>query len=116
MTYVETRVNGKNFQVPAAEIAANIRDHLITLITPVVEVDGRDRQVDLFRWHMAHPGETAPPLLYWGHYVAHDNNRDAMAMTLKLSENVLNAYIDWRAQVLHDLHHAAGLQHHKLWV
>jgi Zinc carboxypeptidase len=82
----------------------NIRDHLITLITPIVEVDGRDRQVDLFRWRMAHPGETAPPLLYWGHYVAHDNNRDAMAMTLKLSENVLNTYLDWKAQVLHDLH------------
>ena len=82
----------------------NIRDHLITLITPVVEVDGRDREVDLFRWHMAHPGETAPPLLYWGHYVAHDNNRDAMAMTLRLSENVLNTYVDWKAQVLHDLH------------
>jgi hypothetical protein len=82
----------------------NIREHLITLITPIVEVDGRDRQVDLFRWRMAHPGETAPPLLYWGHYVAHDNNRDAMAMTLKLSENVMNTYIDWKAQVLHDLH------------
>ncbi|HEX9129269.1 MAG TPA: M14 family zinc carboxypeptidase [Gemmatimonadaceae bacterium] len=82
----------------------NIRDHLITLITPVVEVDGRDRQVDLFRWKMAHPGETAPPLLYWGHYVAHDNNRDAMALTLKLSQNVLDTYLDWKAQVLHDLH------------
>jgi len=82
----------------------NIRDHLITLITPIVEVDGRDRQVDLFRWRMAHPGETAPPLLYWGHYVAHDNNRDAMAMTLKLSEHVLDTYLEWKAQVLHDLH------------
>src|SRR5437868_3587378 len=82
----------------------NIRDHLITLITPIVEVDGRDREVDLFRWHMAHPEETAPPLLYWGHYVAHDNNRDAMAMTLKLSQNVLDTYLDWKAQVLHDLH------------
>ena len=82
----------------------NIRDHLITLITPIVEVDGRDRQVDLFRWRMAHPGETAPPLIYWGHYVGHDNNRDAMAMTLKLSENVMNTYLDWKAQVLHDLH------------
>ncbi len=82
----------------------NIRDHLITLITPIVEVDGRDRVVDLFRWHMAHPGETAPPLLYWGHYVAHDNNRDAMAMTLKLSQNILDTYLDWKAQVLHDLH------------
>src|SRR3954470_4875781 len=82
----------------------NIRDHLITLITPIVEVDGRDRMVDLFRWRMAHPGETAPPLLYWGHYVAHDNNRDAMGLTLKLSQNVLDTYIDWKAQVLHDLH------------
>ena len=82
----------------------NIRDHLITLITPIVEVDGRDRMVDLFHWKMAHPGETAPPLLYWGHYVAHDNNRDAMGLTLKLSRNVLDTYIDWKAQVLHDLH------------
>ncbi len=82
----------------------NIRDHLITLITPIVEVDGRDRQVDLFRWKMAHPGETAPPLLYWGHYVAHDNNRDAMALTLKLSQNILDTYLEWKAQVLHDLH------------
>jgi zinc carboxypeptidase len=82
----------------------NIRDHLITLITPIVEVDGRDRMVDLFRWKMAHPGETAPPLLYWGHYVAHDNNRDAMGLTLKLSQNVLDTYLDWKAQVLHDLH------------
>ncbi|PYO10574.1 MAG: hypothetical protein DMD30_02565 [Gemmatimonadetes bacterium] len=82
----------------------NIRDHLITLITPVVEVDGRDRQVDLFRWRMAHPGQTAPPLMYWGHYVGHDNNRDAMALTLKLSQNVLDTYLEWKAQVLHDLH------------
>jgi hypothetical protein len=82
----------------------NIRNNLITLITPIVEVDGRDRMVDLFRWHMAHPGETYPNLLYWGHYVAHDNNRDAMGLTLKLSRNVLDAYLDHRAQVLHDLH------------
>ncbi len=82
----------------------NIRDHLITLITPIVEVDGRDRMVDLVRWHFAHPNETYPNLIYWGHYVAHDNNRDAMAMTLKLSQNVLNTYVDWKAQVLHDLH------------
>jgi Zinc carboxypeptidase len=82
----------------------NIRDHLITLITPIVEVDGRDRQVDIFNWHMAHPGSTWPNLVYWGHYVAHDNNRDAMGLTLKLSQNVLNTYLDWKAQVLHDLH------------
>ncbi len=81
-----------------------IRDGIITLITPVVEVDGRDRMVDLYKWHLAHPKEFYPPLVYWGKYVAHDNNRDAMGVTLKLTENVLNTYVQWNAQVLHDLH------------
>ncbi|HEY0006320.1 MAG TPA: M14 family zinc carboxypeptidase [Pyrinomonadaceae bacterium] len=82
----------------------NIRDNLITLITPVVEVDGRNRQVDVYNWHLAHPNENWPPLLYWGHYVAHDNNRDAMGLTLNLTRNVLKTYTGWKAQVLHDLH------------
>jgi hypothetical protein len=81
-----------------------IRSHMITLITPVVEVDGRDRMVDLYKWHKAHPGEEYSRLLYWGHYVAHDNNRDAMGMTLDLTRNVLDTYLGWHAQVLHDLH------------
>ena len=81
-----------------------IRSHMIVLITPVVEVDGRDRMVDLYKWHKAHPDEKYPPLLYWGHYVAHDNNRDAMGMTLDLTRNVLDTYLGWHAQVLHDLH------------
>src|SRR5690242_11071044 len=81
-----------------------IRDGVITLITPVVEVDGRDRMVDLYKWHLAHPKDFYPPLIYWGKYVAHDNNRDAMGMTLKLTQNVLNTYLAWNAQVLHDLH------------
>ena len=77
---------------------------MIVLITPVVEVDGRDRMVDIYKWHKANPGKDWPRLLYWGHYVAHDNNRDAMGMTLDLTRNVLDTYIDWHAQVLHDLH------------
>jgi hypothetical protein len=81
-----------------------IREGTITLITPVVEVDGRDRMVDLYRWHLAHPKDFYPPLIYWGKYVAHDNNRDAMGVTLKLTENVLKTYTGWKAQVLHDLH------------
>ena len=81
-----------------------IREGMITLITPVVEVDGRDRMVDIYKWHLAHPGENYPNLVYWGKYVAHDNNRDAMGVTLKLTENVMNTYVHWNAQVLHDLH------------
>ena len=81
-----------------------IRDGTITLITPVVEVDGRDRMVDIYKWHLAHPKQFFPWLVYWGKYVAHDNNRDAMGVTLKLTENVLNTYVNWKPQVLHDLH------------
>ena len=66
------------------------RDNLITPITPVVEVDGRDRMVDVYRWHLAQsPIRRWPRLAYWGRYVAHDNNRDAMGMTLSLTRNVL---------------------------
>jgi hypothetical protein len=90
--------------VDESQYVREIRDGVITLITPVVEVDGRDRMVDLYRWHLAHPKDFYPPLLYWGKYVAHDNNRDAMGVTLKLTENILNEYVGMKAQVLHDLH------------
>src|SRR5438874_748427 len=102
----------------------SIRDGMVTLITPVVEVDGRDRMVDIYNWHLAHPKDNWPPLMYWGHYVAHDNNRDAMGLSLKLTRNVLNTYIDWKAIVLHDLHESVpylydntiGDQPYNAWV
>ena len=81
-----------------------IRANVITLITPVVEVDGRDRQADIYNWHLAHPKDNVPPLVYWGHYLVHDNNRDAMGATLALTKNVINAFVDQKAQLLHDLH------------
>src|SRR5213594_3837999 len=102
----------------------SIRDGMVTLITPVVEVDGRNRMVDVYNWHLAHPNQNWPPLLYWGHYVAHDNNRDAMGLSLKLTRNVLNTYINWKAIVLHDLHESVpylydntiGDQPYNAWV
>ncbi len=90
--------------VDESDYVKAIRDGVITLITPVVEVDGRDRMVDVYNWHLAHPNDNWPSLIYWGHYVAHDNNRDAMGMTLKLTQNVLKTFTGWKAQVLHDLH------------
>jgi hypothetical protein len=81
-----------------------IRANVITMITPVVEADGRDRQVDIYNWHLAHPKDNIPPLVYWGKYLVHDNNRDAMGATLALTKNVINAFVDEKAQLLHDLH------------
>ncbi len=86
----------------------NIREHVITLITPIVEVDGRDRVVDMYEFKKKHPNEVTPGAIYWGKYVQHDNNRDAMGLTLKLSQNVLDTYIGWKAQVLHDLHESGS--------
>ncbi|MFP5245688.1 MAG: hypothetical protein ACLGH0_03255, partial [Thermoanaerobaculia bacterium] len=81
-----------------------IRDNVITLITPVLEVDGRNRQVDLWRYREKNPEVPTPPLVYWGKYVAHDNNRDQIGMALALSQNAMKVYDDFHPQVMHDLH------------
>ena len=90
--------------VEDSPLIRSIRDNVITLITPVIETDGRDRQLDLARWRAANPGRPVPPLVYWGHYVAHDNNRDNLGLALALSRNVLKSYFDFHPQIVHDLH------------
>jgi hypothetical protein len=82
----------------------NIRKNSIVLITPVLEVDGRDRMVDTYNYHLAHPNEPQMNLLYWGHYVAHDNNRDGIAQALQLSKVQMRSFLEWHATVMHDLH------------
>jgi hypothetical protein len=82
----------------------NIRRNVITMITPVLEVDGRERMVDATRWWQQNKDIGMPPLVYWGHYVVHDNNRDSMSLSLNLTRNVLSTFLDYRPQVFHDLH------------
>ncbi|HVH69997.1 MAG TPA: M14 family zinc carboxypeptidase, partial [Candidatus Dormibacteraeota bacterium] len=81
-----------------------IRRDSIVLIAPIVEVDGRDRMVDIYLQHKKHPDQPPYPLIWWGHYVAHDNNRDNLGVTLALSRNMLKTYLDWHPTVMHDLH------------
>jgi hypothetical protein len=82
-----------------------IRDSAITLITPLVETDGRDRMVDVIAQQRALGlGQNGMPLVYWGKYVAHDNNRDGLVLSLKLSQNVNAGGLYWHPTVLHDLH------------
>ncbi|HSP92855.1 MAG TPA: M14 family zinc carboxypeptidase [Vicinamibacterales bacterium] len=80
------------------------RSNVVTMITPVLETDGRDRQVDVYNWHLANPKDVWPSPIYWGKYVVHDNNRDAMAATLALTRNVIDFVVGQKVQVLHDLH------------
>lgn len=81
-----------------------IRENVITLITPVLEVDGRERMVDIVRLQQANPDAPLTPLVYWGKYVVHDNNRDTMSLALALTRHEQQAYFDWHPQVLHDFH------------
>ncbi|MBA3320594.1 MAG: hypothetical protein H0T45_03990, partial [Pyrinomonadaceae bacterium] len=81
-----------------------IRRNSIVLITPTLEVDGRDRMVDVYNYRKANPGKNAPGLLYWGKYVAHDNNRDGLGMALALTRNMMRTFLEYHPQVLHDLH------------
>ncbi|MFI5104378.1 MAG: M14 family zinc carboxypeptidase [Terriglobales bacterium] len=81
-----------------------IRKDAIVLITPIVEVDGHDRMVDIYLQHKKHPDQPPYPLVWWGHYVAHDNNRDNLGVSLALSRNMLRTFLDWHPTVMHDLH------------
>ena len=81
-----------------------IRKNVIVLITPALEVDGRDRMVDLYNYRKANPGKNAPPLIFWGKYVAHDNNRDGLGMALALSRNQMATFLEYHPAILHDLH------------
>ncbi len=81
-----------------------IRKNTIVMITPVLEVDGRDRYVDVYNYRKANPGKPAPPLVYWGKYVAHDSNRDGMALSLAMSKMMVRTFLEWHPQILHDLH------------
>ena len=81
-----------------------IRKDSIVMITPVVEVDGHDRMVDIYLHRKHHPNDPPYPLIWWGHYVAHDNNRDSMGMSLALSRNMLKTFLEWHPTVMHDLH------------
>jgi hypothetical protein len=90
--------------VEDSPVIQNIRKNLVVLITPCTEVDGRDREVDVYNYHVANPGKAQPQLVYWGHYVAHDNNRDGLGMALQLSKIMMKTFLDWHPQVLHDLH------------
>jgi len=85
----------------------SIRNNVITLITPVIEVDGREKQVDTYYFNKKRAqGDARLPLMYWGKYVAHDNNRDGMGQFLQLTRTVTRTFLDWKPTILHDLHEA----------
>ena len=95
--------------VGESEYIRTIRNNVITLITPVIEVDGREKQVDTYYFNKKLArGSTRLPLMYWGKYVAHDNNRDNIGQFLQLSKNVNRFFLEWHPPIMHDLHEASN--------
>jgi hypothetical protein len=95
---------GYRLAVEESDLVRSIRRNLVVLMTPILEVDGWDRAVDAYLFKKDSKDKKTVPLMYWGKYVMHDNNRDAIGIGLKLTENVLRAYFDWHPIVMHDLH------------
>jgi len=95
--------------VEESDFISSIRDNAIVMVTPVIEVDGRAKQVDVHMAKRKDPDANVPSrLLYWGKYVAHDNNRDGISLGLKLSQHVMRTFLEYKPTVFHDLHESAS--------
>ncbi len=88
-------------------VIRQIRDEVVVFIVPVAEPDGRDRVVE---WHARYNADTwfmedskgGPP--YWGKYIYHDNNRDGLQLTARLTQELVKLFLEWKYPVGHDLH------------
>jgi hypothetical protein len=86
-----------------------IRENAITLITPILEVDGRDKQVDISMAKRKDPkANVSNRLLYWGKYVSHDDNRDNLGLALALSRYIMKVFFEYHPLVMHDLHESVS--------
>jgi len=90
--------------VEESDFVRSICKNVIVLMTPILEVDGWERAVDAYLFKKENKDKKFIPVVYWGKYVMHDNNRDGVGVGLKLTRNLLGAYFDWHPIVMHDLH------------
>ena len=83
-----------------------IRDNVIIAINPATDPDGRDRYTDWYYENKIDDTDDLDPVPgspYWGKYIFHDDNRDINYSGYSAT-NLLKWYLDWRPQVMHDLH------------
>jgi hypothetical protein len=95
--------------VDESEHIRAIRNNMIVLVTPIQEVDGRAKVVDIHMAPRKDPTGNYPRSpLFWGKYVAHDNNRDNMSLSLKLTQHMVRTFLEYNPTVVHDLHESAS--------
>ncbi|MFV8749612.1 M14 family zinc carboxypeptidase [Nannocystaceae bacterium ST9] len=90
-----------------------IRDEVVVLISPVLEMDGRARVVDWFYRHLTKVTdlENSPPRSppFWGDYTYHDNNRDGLQQTQRLTRNYTETFHEYLPVLTLDLHESVPL-------
>ncbi|MFD2203330.1 M14 family zinc carboxypeptidase [Shivajiella indica] len=96
----------------ASDIKA-IRENVITVINPISEPDGWDKQVDwYFRYTKGREKfddgfpRSAP---YWGKYVFHDNNRDGLQVSQGITKSIFKGFFEFHPTVMLDLHESVPL-------
>jgi hypothetical protein len=90
-----------------------IRDNVVVLISPVLEMDGRARVVDWFYRHLTKVTDLddspprSPP--FWGDYTFHDNNRDGLQQTQRLTRSYTETFHEYLPVLTLDLHESVPL-------
>jgi len=91
----------------------SIRENIITLIVPVLEVDGREKLVDwYYRYTVdATDWEDKPPSSppYWGKYTLHDNNREGIQISQPLTQQLYDVFFEYHPVIGLDLHESIPL-------
>jgi hypothetical protein len=98
------------YRVAASEtpMIQGIRSHLVVLINPVSNPDGRDKVVEWFYRYLKGKTDRAslprmsPP--YWSKYAFVDINRDTHQQTHETTKAVHRMFHEWHPTVVHDLH------------
>lgn len=95
------------------DLFKRIRKNTIVLITPVLETDGRARQVQWYKSHLQQytDYDNTPPKSppFWGHYTFHDNNRDGLVFSQPLTQNYVKGFYHWKPTLSLDLHESVPL-------
>lgn len=91
----------------------DIRNNVITVINPISEPDGLDKQVDWYYRYTKGRKEfddgfprSSP---YWAKYVFHDNNRDGLQVSQEITKSIFKGFFEFHPTVMLDLHESVPL-------
>lgn len=104
---------GYRLAVSEQDHIREIRDNVVVLISPVLEMDGRARVVDWFYRHLTKVTDLhdspprSPP--FWGDYTFHDNNRDGLQQSQRLTRSYTDTFHEYLPVLTLDLHESVPL-------